>query len=175
MATVPSPHQFTVGEVVTANNINTYYQGLTFAQAVPVAWCYSTVTQSMTTAFTDYPVSMNTANFDTYGGHSGSRYTAQVAGYYLFHGVMSVTDTGTTIAFWTQWRKNGSTNTNQATRAPGNVGGASFPRTWAAPTLMIQLNVNDYIEMIVTSNTNTQTMAATAPDICYWNVLWVHA
>lgn len=173
MATVPSPHQFAVGEIVTANNINTYFQGISFAQAVPIAYCYSTVTQAMTTAFTDYPVVMNTANFDTYGGHSGSRYTAQVAGYYLFQGVMSVTDTGTTVTFWTQWRKNGSTNSNQATRAPGSVG--ALARTWAAPAYMVQLNVNDYIEMIVTSGSGGQTMAATNPDICFWNVMWVHA
>lgn len=175
MASVPVPHQFAVGEVVTADNINTYYQGLTFAQGVPICQVFQSGTQTIGTGNT--VITMNNTVFDTYGGHSNSvnssRYTAQVPGYYLFMGVGTSNDTGTTNGFWGGWLKNGSFVNGSLTNAPGGVAGRG--RCWAIASLIIQMNANDYVEMFESSTIGTAGTINTTGQITSWNVMWVHA
>jgi len=166
-----------VGEVVTADNINTYYQGLTFAQNPPICVMYTTVTQTVATG-TLTPLVFNANYVDTYGGHSlitnTSRYTSQVAGYYLASGQAALNASTAGTFRFVAWYVNGS---------PVPPGGALYSPPpistgimAALPTILIHLNVNDYLEAYFEHNTGANyTMSFIASDQqSYVSIEWAH-
>ncbi len=81
---VPSEITWTVGQTVTAAQLNTNLRdGINYLLNPPLFIAHQAAAQSLTTAtFTD--LNLDTTDLDTYAGHSGTSptYTFQAAGYY---------------------------------------------------------------------------------------------
>lgn len=174
MATVPLPHQFTVGEVVTADNINTYYSGITFLENPPLCVAYANAVQSIpNNTWTSLLFGAN--KVDTYNGHSvttnTSRYVAQVAGWYIVSGVAVLGSSGTNVA--SRLAVNGT-----VVLATANTGGAlaAASLATAACDLPVFLNVNDYVEVQMYQNSGgaVNTSATGVDFTSSMSVLWVH-
>lgn len=172
MATVPSPHQFAVGEGVTATNINTYYSSLQFLLNPPLFKGTTTVNVSIpNNAFT--AVAWNNNVVDTYNGHSTvtnpSRYTAQVAGWYYVTGGV-------------QWANNASGIRDVLFSVNGSIVSETLNGGWTGwnnsglsvgltgLTGPLFLNVNDYVELTVYQNTG----GALNVVVGMFSVIWVH-
>jgi len=89
---VPTPASVVPGNFLTAALWNAnVYNGLTFTLNRPMFVGYQATAQAFAN-FTLTKLSIDTTSVDTYGGHSNttnnSRYTAQVAGWYLVIGVV---------------------------------------------------------------------------------------
>jgi hypothetical protein len=148
VATVPLPHQFAVGEVATANNVNTYYSGILFLENPPLLTMIQgvAVTSIPNSAWTSLGFDTNT--IDTYNGHStitnNSRYVAQVAGWYRTCGNVSFVANTTGIR-GVRLAVNGTvTNASANYTNPTLVGAVT---TMTTPTKNVFLNVNDFIEV----------------------------
>lgn len=172
MATVPLPHQFAVGEVVTADNINTLYSGISFLENRPLFKATTTVNVSIpNSAFT--VVTWNNNVVDTYNGHSvttnTSRYTAQVAGWYW-----ATADT--------QWANNATGIRDALFSVNGTTLGETFVGGWtgwnnsglsgglAAAPGPIFLNVNDFLEVQVFQNSG----GALNLVVGMFAAIWIH-
>lgn len=106
----------------------------TSVQSIP----YNTITD----------VTFNAEDIDTLGGHdnvtNNARYTAQVAGDYMFSGAV-VFDSDTTNHRATRWAKNGSAvNGGSSSAFPG---GQSVPLNLSARTIIVTLAVGDYVTL----------------------------
>jgi len=104
------------------------------------------VAQSLTSAVFA-PVTFDLEDVDNYSGHSTvtntSRYTAQVAGWYLCSGTVAFTGNATGRRA-SDWMKNGSVlNGSQLASAPGVSTAVEIP----AATMLITLGVGDYVEI----------------------------
>jgi hypothetical protein len=175
VATVPSPHQFAVAEIVTADNINTYYQGILFLQNPPICVCYAGAVQSIPNA-TWTSLLFNLNRVDTYGGHSvttnTSRYTAQVAGWYNVSGI-AVAGSATVNNWGVRLAVNGTAVLGTASNGPA-YGGAV---TAAAVTVCdVFLNVNDFVEVQVSQSSGgaLNTGASGTDYTSLMRVRWVH-
>ena len=175
MATVPVPHQFAVGEVATADNINTYFSGISFLENVPVCRVYASSTQSIgTSAIT--AINFQATQIDTYNGHSNSvnnsRYTFQVAGIYLVSGVVSWQANGSGIRA-SQIQVNASPFPGgQITQAPIAGSNVEVPST----TLIVPANVGDFVELYATQTSGgSLSTQASGGDASSMTILWVHA
>ncbi len=178
MASVPTPHQFAVGEVATADNINTYYSGISFLENPPVASLFQITPQSVTGSG-ETPISLDGSLLDTYGGHStvtnNTRYTFQVAGIYLIGGgvAWSANATGVRAA---SLRLNGSSDLrgSQAILPTITVGGINT--NVPTVTVMSQVSVGDYVELMGTQTSGgtlaTQTGGNNTSTLF---VQWIHA
>lgn len=175
MATVPVPHQFAVGEVATADNINTYYSGISFLENPPIALIYQNVGQVIGTGTGDTTLTFDSTLVDTYGGHSNtinnSRYTSQVAGWYRANGYCSFGINGTGYRS-VGIKKNGTFIQSSVMQGvPSSAGWGTF----ATPTTYVFLNVGDYLEVIVsqTSGGNLTNVvgAPTGPSL---TISWAH-
>jgi len=178
MASVPVPHQFVVGEVVTADNINTFYSGISFLENPPIASLYQINPQSVGSGSAT-PIVLDGSLIDTYNGHStvtnNTRYTFQVAGTYLI-GSSTAWQPNATGARAATLRLNGSSLLigSQIILPTNTAGGVNT--NVPATTVMTQVSVNDYVELLGTQTSggslstqngsnNTSTMF----------VMWIHA
>ena len=133
------------------NSVRAILQGLTATRAIAVL--RQTVAQSIP-ANVYTPLSFDTEDADTDNGHSvvtnTSRYTAQTAGWYRLYGAVSfvANATGSRYAVW--WR-NGSVLAGSESGGP-NLGGTIGVRM-PVRTILVQLAVGDYIELVVAQDT----------------------
>jgi len=175
MATVPVPHQFAVGEIATADNINTYYSGISFLENPPIALIYQNSGQAIPTGTADTTLTFDSTLIDTYNGHSNSvnnsRYTAQVAGWYRANAYCSfgINSTGyRSVGI----KKNGSFI--QSSVMQGLPGSASWG-TFATPTTYVFMNVGDFLEVVVSQTSGgSLTNVVGAPVGPSLTIAWVH-
>lgn len=178
MATVPLPHQFAVGEVVTADNINTYYSGVAFLENPPHCVMYQVAAQSLVTA-TLTAIIFDTNEVDSYNGHSlitnPTRYTGQVPGYYECSGVVGYAASNTSFRL-AGWFKNG-TAVAAATAVIQCVTIGGVGTNVTAPTREIFLNgTTDYVELFAEHNIGAGLNTATsAGQQSMATIRWVHA
>lgn len=179
MASVPTPHQFAVGEVVTADNINTYFTAISYLENPPIASLFQSVAQNVLTSGSATPITFDGSLIDTYNGHSisvnNTRYTFQVAGIYLCAGSSAWVPNATGVRT-SSFRLNGTTALigSQITTQAITTGGVNT--NVPATTVVTQANVGDYIELLGTQTSggalstqvggnNTSTMT----------IVWLHA
>lgn len=177
MASVPIPHQFAVGEDATADNVNTYYSSISYLESPPVAMIYQINAQSIPNT-TGTPIAFDGSFIDTYNGHSNSvnntRYTFQVAGIYLItgSGAFSPNVTGVRAA---SLRTNGTTAVNGSQIILQTVSSVGVNTNVPCSSIMLAVNVNDYIELLVTQTSggalNTQTGTNNTSTL---NICWMH-
>lgn len=177
MASVPVPHQFAVGEVVTADNINTFYSGISFLENPPIASLYQINPQSIGNN-SPTAVVLDGSLIDTYNGHStvtnNTRYTFQVAGTYLIGGSVAWQSNATGVRGATL-RLNGSSlliGSQIILTANGGGVNTNIPTT----TVMTQVSVNDYVELLGTQTSggalSTQNGSNNTSTLF---VMWIHA
>lgn len=178
MASVPLPHQFAVGEAATSTNINTYYSAISYLENPPIATMYQVGAQNVGSGG-EVAIALDSTSFDTYNGHSNSvnntRYTFQVAGMYLVAGLVAWSPNATGVR-GASLRLNGTTDViaSQVISPTITIGGINT--NVPTRTCVIQVNVNDYVELMGTQtsgaglNTNTGSPNQSGLSIC-----WLHA
>jgi hypothetical protein len=139
---------FLVGKTVLASELELIARRVDFLSAPPQAELRATTVQSITNN-TPTPILYDAEDSDTHGGHSTSsntsRYTAQVAGWYLCSGNVSMTGSATNRrGCW--WRKNGAdvAGTEAVISAGDDTAGLTIP----ARAKLIFLAVGDYVELV---------------------------
>ena len=150
------------------------------SNGLPMFFGYQATAQSVATGGTGAAITMDTEIIDTDGGHStvtnSSRYTCQVAGYYLVWGSVSWV-TNATDERITYYQKNGaqiaggsSVQANAVTSAHATV----IPGT----IMILPMAVGDYFEVwgsqVSGGNLNTQADVSAGKNstmLC----MWVHA
>lgn len=172
---VPSPRTFTVGETETASYLNSLRDALNFLVNVPAAYVTQSATQSLTSsAWT--ALSFDVTVFDSYGGHSNStnntRYTAQVAGWYMVFGCAS------TVANSTGQR--GAAVAKNGTRVQGAAGfmqtTSALPPTVPSPPTIVFLAVGDYVEINAYQNGANPLATNSSSDLdSSMTVVWLHS
>lgn len=171
---VPVPRTFVVGEYETASFFNANVRdGLTFALNPPLASLYQTTATTSLSGWT--LLSFDASTVDSYGGHSAttnpSRYTAQVAGWYLCSGEVCFSSSQTTGFRSAAFQVNGTRYLGSAQDLA-----ASPDSTNIAPaTTPIFLNAGDYVEMVGYSSVATSTVTSFGDLRTRFNVLFVHA
>lgn len=174
---VPTPRTFTVGETETAAFFNANRDALNFLINPPICNATQATLQAIATA-TWTSVSLDSTTVDSYGGHSNStnnsRYTAQVAGWYVVNGSVCW------AANATGWRgartaKNGTAVVGSATEIQANTIAAALT-TIATASVIVYLNAGDYVETqgYQTSGANLNT-AVNADANCALTAVWLHS
>ena len=172
---VPVPRNWTVGEVGTGAFENSLRDALNFLLQVPAAFVTQTATQSVAaSAWT--ALNFDVTVFDSYGGHSNSvsnsRYTAQVAGWYIVFGCACFASNAT-------GQRGGAVSKN-GTRVQGAAGfaqttSALSPAT-ASPPCIVFLNAGDYVEIQGWQNGASPLATASSSDRdSSMTVVWVHS
>lgn len=174
----PVSYTATTGNFLTAALWNAQVRDATaFFSAPPSFRAYATVAQAMGVDNTWYSLTLDTEQFDNYGGHSTStntsRYTCQVAGIYQVSAVATFANFSSTVG-------------NRAVRIAvnGNAYPGSFVKTLPAVTgssavatsALIQLAVGDYIEVQGNHNSTNASMTTSVagPDVYpSMSALWV--
>lgn len=124
-------------------------------------------------------ISLNTSQFDTYGGHSNTvnntRYTAQVPGYYAVAGVVCFAANATGVRA-ARIHVNGTVvqgSSQMYPTLPSNTSGV------ATPLRTIYLNASDYVEVAGWNNSGLGLpglATGVAPDLSSaLYVAWAHA
>jgi len=175
---VPVPAQVSPGNYLTAALWNaSVYNGMTFALNVPMFHAYQSSAQSISSGAWA-AISLNTTTIDTYGGHSdtvnNSRYTAQVAGWYMVSGVAAfgANATGFRAA---KVNVNGSTTLNGGNGYAQNTGG-TFNCPATSPVRPVYLNVGDYVELYGFQNSGGAISTTTLGELASaLTVVWLHA
>lgn len=171
MATVPLPHQFAVGEVVTSSNINTFYSAISFLQQPPAFKLITTVNVPIGTgAF--HSVSWNNAAIDTYHGWvvgTPTRYTSQCPGFYWISANVGW-NTGVAAAGHTSvgiLSVNGATfgETDALNNFSQDTG---FTSTVGVGGSLLYLNVNDYVEYQVLQDTGASQNITQGQLVGFW-------
>ncbi|HZP55027.1 hypothetical protein [Actinocrinis sp.] len=144
---VPVPRTFTVGEVETGAYLNSLRDALNFLINVPIVTAGQASVQSIpNTTWTS--LTLDTTVVDSYGGHSNttnnSRYTAQVAGWYLCCGTCGFAANATGFR-QIRLAKNGAQVTFSVATLP--VVAATVATVIVTPTLQVFLAVGDYLEV----------------------------
>lgn len=175
MASVPTPHQFAVGEIATADNINTYFTGISFLENPPIAQLYQTSGQSVPSG-SNTAVTFDSTLVDTYGGHSNSvnntRYTAQVAGWYLCCGLVAFPQNNNGGRSANLQKTGVAIQSSLVQQPPSTV----FNCIMTTPSVLTFMNVGDYIEVIAEHNAGVGlTLVTGAPAGSGLSVVWVHA
>lgn len=175
MASVPVPHQFAVGEVATADNINTYYSAISFLENPPIATLYQGTLQSIPNN-SDTAIQFDNTVVDSYNGHSNStnntRYVCQVAGYYSVMGTISYQQNSAGGRL-VRIRKNGSTEivSSASEQPPSN----DFNCVMSTPQIQVFLAVNDYIEVVgLQDSGGSLNTVITTQYACGFQIRWVH-
>lgn len=147
---------------------------------LPMFFGYQATSQSIATGATGAAINIDTEVIDTDGGHSTvsntSRYTCQVAGYYLLWGCTTWQNNATEQRV-TTYTKNGTNivGGSQVQGPPVTSGHASvIPGT----IVITQLAVGDYVEVwggqLSGNPLSTQADVSTGKN-CSFLCLWVHA
>jgi hypothetical protein len=175
---VPTPRTFTVGEIETAAFYNSSVRdAVGFLIGAPICNAVQATAQTVNSGIWT-PLTLDSTVVDSYGGHSNStnnsRYTAQVAGWYQVSGAVCW------AANTTGWRgvrtlRNGVTATvGGATEVQANTVAAALT-TLATPTVIVFLNVGDYVEVEGYQTTGAQLLTAVNSDAnCAITVVWLH-
>jgi len=169
---IPSEMTATVGQILTAAQWNSNVRdGINYLLNPPIFLGYQATGQAFTSGvFTS--AALDTEIIDTYNGHStttnNSRYTAQVAGWYLGLGQFAF-PSNTTGARASRFTVNGASPTplNEKEISP-NSGGQHLDQTLG----LFFLNVGDYLELQPWQNSGS-TLTALAGDT-WMAALWVH-
>lgn len=167
---VPTQDTFTVGEILTAALMNKNVRdAVGFLTAPPIAVLSQSAAQSIPAgAFT--PVNFDASAIDTYGGHSNSvnnsRYTAQVAGWYLALGRFGFATTTNRLGGY--WGVNGTSSTGNSIFTAASANGV----TGVLVGDLLNLNVGDYAQIICWQNA---TAGASNVVNVNANLLWVHS
>lgn len=172
---VPSPRTYVVAETETGAYFNSLRDALNFLVNVPAAYLTQTAVQSVPNA-TWTALAFDGSVIDSYGGHSNStnntRYTEQVAGWYMVFGCASFATNGT--------GNRGCSVAKNGTRVMGAAGFfgpvSGNPATVPSPPTIVFLNVGDYLEVqgyqvsggALNTNSNTDLDSS-------MTVVWLHA
>lgn len=178
MASVPTPHQFAVGEVATADNINTYFSGISFLENPPIASLYQINSQSPGTGSAT-PISLDGSLSDTYNGHStvtnNTRYTFQVAGYYMIAGSVAWTPNATGVRA-ASFRLNGSSGLIGSQVILPTITVAATNTNVPASTVITVASVGDYVEMLGTQTSGGNLATNTGGiNTSQMIIVWLHA
>lgn len=178
MATVPLPHQFAVGEAATSTNINTYYSAISFLENPPIATMYQANPQTIASGG-EVAIALDSTSFDSYNGHSNvtnnTRYTFQVAGMYLVAGLVAWSPNATGIRA-ASLRLNGTTDVIASQVILQTVSTGGINCNVPTRTAVIQVNVNDYVELMGTQTSGGNLATQTgSPNQCGLSVCWLHA
>lgn len=169
---VPVPITWTVGEVVTASQLNGLRDALDYLLNPPI---FAATQTSATTPWTTWSVvGVQSVSVDTYSGYSSSNggYIAQVAGYYQTTGVVCYAQATTGF-------RSAGVQVN-STRVPGSIQDltpdSDFPCVASVP-VTVYLNVGDLVQLVgyVGGGTNVGTSASHSDIISRLDVRWVHA
>lgn len=175
MGTVPTPFHFTAGTVPTAANLNAGIEStLAFLLNPPRCKVYASGAQSIGTAsFT--ALTFDTEEFDTDAMHSTSSNTSRLvcktAGIYLLSGSVSWASSASGTRRGARWWLNGSSSNTQAMVVSGSAG-TGLP-TVHAPTVMVPLAVNDYVELAAYQDTGGSLSTIAGIAGCFAQALWV--
>lgn len=172
---VPSPRTFTVSEVETGSYLNSLRDALNFLVNVPAAFLTQSAVQSLTSsAWT--ALTFDQSVFDSYGGHSNvtnnSRYTAQVAGWYIVFGCACVSANAT--------GQRGGAVAKNGTRVQGasaliQTTSALSPAP-ASPPCIVFLNAGDYVEIQGYQNSGGAINTNSSADLdSSMTAVWIHA
>jgi hypothetical protein len=172
---VPIPRTFSVSEVEVGAYLNSVRDALNFLVNVPAAFVTQSATQNLTSS-TFTALTFDQSVFDSYGGHSNvtnnSRYTAQVAGWYIVFGCscFAANTTG----------QRGAAVAKNGTRIQGAAGfiqttSALSPAPASPPTIVF-LAVGDYVEIQAYQNGANPLATASGADLdSSMTVVWIHA
>jgi hypothetical protein len=174
---VPVPRTATVSEVETGAYANSVRDALNFLINIPICTQFQSVTQTLTTSGTNYAVTCDSTAVDTYGGHSNStnssRYTAQVAGWYLCAGAVCFNGGGGGTYRKCQIYKNAVVVAYAAAQV-ALVSGAFATTVPVAPTIVF-LAVGDYVEIYATCDSAGLTITPNTANESYLTAVWVHS
>lgn len=183
---VPQPANAMPGQVLTSAFWNANVtNGVDFLVGVPIAQLYQASTGTSVLGSTYTAVVFDTAAIDNYGGWSsgaGSKYVAQVPGYYLCMGSVSwgsdTFSSGKYVA--TTLRKNGSTFVTGSQGSYLATGSAAYPVNVQAGTSLIYMNTGDYIELVAyqnntSSSSSMPTNAGSGANVTSMQLIWIHA
>lgn len=174
----PTPYQWQVGDIGSASLLNSQlYNGLTYLLNPPIFYGVQASVQALTNSGTNYAVTLDTNVVDTYNGHSTttntSRYTAQVAGYYLASGCVGYATNATGFRA-AKLAINGTVVQGAANEIAASS--SSYAVTLSTPTIIKYLNVGDYIEVWAWQTSGgTLNTTAFSDQACSMSVQWVHA
>jgi hypothetical protein len=174
---VPVPRTFTVGEYETAAYFNANVRdGVNFLLQLPIATVFQTASQLLTAGTTGAPVAFDSTAVDSYGGHSNStnnsRYTAQVAGWYLVGGSVPMNGTVSGTYRKCQIAVNGTVIAYATAQVP-QVNSASNATAVAISPTIVFLNVGDYVQLIAISDASV-TLTPNTSNEAYMTIVWVH-
>jgi len=171
---VPSPRTATVGETETGGYENSFRDALNFLLNPPICNATQNTLQTLTTAVWT-ALTLDATVVDSYGGHSNStnnsRYTAQVAGWYMAFAAACFASNAT------GWRgvrlaKNGTAFAGAATEVGTNPTGVC---TIASPSAIVFLNAGDYLEAYGFQNSGGNLATSVNSDAdCSLTVAWIH-
>lgn len=172
---VPVPRTYTVGETETGAYFNATRDALNFLIGLPIATVFQTAQQGLT-AGGSTAVTFDSTAVDTYGGHSTStnisRYTAQVAGWYLVGGSVPMNGSGGGTNRKAQVAVNGTVVPYATAQVPP-VNSASIATAVALSPTIVFLNVGDYVQIIASSDALV-TITPNPTNQAYMTVVWVH-
>lgn len=172
---VPVPRTFAVAEVETGAYLNSLRDALNFLVNVPIAYVTQSATQTLTTS-TWTAITYDQTVVDTYGGHSNStnnsRYTAQVAGWYIVFGsaCYAVNTTG----------QRGAAIAKNGTRVQGAAGFAqatsALSTATPSPPTIVYLAAGDYVEIQAYQSSGGNLATVSGSDLdSSMTVAWLHS
>lgn len=174
---VPTPRTFTVSEIEVATYLNAGVRDLgLFLLNVPAAFVTQSAAQNLALN-TWTAISFDQSVFDSYGGHSNStnntRYTAQVAGWYMVFGCVSFATTSTSGNRGTAVAKNGTRVQGAAGFGPALSGN---PPTLPSPPTIVFLAAGDYVEVYGYSTVAMSPGTNSSSDLdSSMTVVWLHS
>jgi hypothetical protein len=175
---VPVPRTYVVGEVETAAYYNASVRdAVNFLIGLPIATVYQTVAQPLTSG-TPAPISFDSSAVDTYGGHSGtvnpSRYTAQVAGWYLIGGAAPMANATAGTYRKIQLYYNGTAIAYATSQIPSPSASATAVVPALSPTI-VYMNVGDFVSIYASVDGSGVSITPNSSNQAYMTVVWAHS
>lgn len=173
---VPTQRTFSVGEYETGAYFNSNVRDTgTYLLNIPIVNAIQATAQTVSTGLWT-PLTLDSTVVDSYGGHSNStnnsRYTCQAAGWYL------VTAASCWVSNATGWRgirllKNSNTAiAGSGAELSANASGVTAIGT---PSVIIYLNVGDYVEGEGYQTTGGNLNTSVNNDAnCALTAIWLH-
>lgn len=175
---VPVPASEVAGNLITGALWNAnVYNGLTYLLNPPIYYAIQNTAQNISTGSTT-AITFDSEVYDTYAGHNNStnntRYTAQVAGYYLMAGCIAYSANANGVR-QAKLRLNGTDIKGSAVELFAS--NASNLTTVATSTVIQFMNVNDYVEVAGWQNAGATvaTSVGNSDQLCSMTVQWIHA
>lgn len=175
---VPTPASETAGNLITGALWNAnVYNGLTYLLNPPIYYAVQNTSQNISNT-TNTAITFDTEIYDTYAGHNNStnntRYTAQVAGYYLMSGCVAYAANANGVRL-AKLRLNGTDIKGSAVELYAS--NSSNLTTVATCTIIQFMNVNDYVEVATWQNSGATiaTSVGNSDQLCSMTVTWIHA